>query len=71
MQHAAVELVLVCQMLHTGDAGLGQGAVIRPPGEDLVDGGIVAGWPAVSVGTGKPCHCMPVYRTHKLRLKTR
>jgi hypothetical protein len=41
MQNAEIELVVICQMSHTGDEGMLKRAVIRPPGEDFVDRRIV------------------------------
>jgi len=41
VQHAEVELLVVRQVLHTGDEGVLQRPVIRPLGEDFVDRGIV------------------------------
>jgi len=49
MQDAQIELVLVRQMLHTGDKRLLKGAVVCPSGEDFVDGRVVDGRLAMGV----------------------
>src|SRR5437016_3642158 len=41
MQHAQIELVVLRQMPHAGDEGMLKGAVVRPSGEDFVDGGVM------------------------------
>jgi hypothetical protein len=59
MQDAEIELVVLCQMPHTGDEGMLKGAVIRPPGEDFVDGRLVDGWLTLGVlreGQALPLH---------------
>ena len=41
MQDAQIELLMVSQMLHTGDEGMFERTVVRPFGKGSVDGGIV------------------------------
>ena len=41
MQDAEIELIVLCQMLHAGDEGLIERAIVRPSGKHLVDGCVV------------------------------
>ncbi len=59
VEHAEIKLVVVRQMLHTGDEGLLKGAVIRPLGKDFVDRRVVDGRLAMGVcryGQAFPLH---------------
>jgi hypothetical protein len=71
MEYMEVELLLLGEVGHAGDERLLERPVIGPFREGAVDVGVMQSRLALGVlGMGRHFHCIPVYRTHKMRLKT-